>query len=328
MISHAYDEAAEKGDFHSKIELCKQEEILWDTARIEAHSPEKHDFNSCRPLDRSDLSRQGCVEIYTLGFAVIKNMPLSELNNFISSIGPIHYTEGGHFYTVKSKPGANDIADTGHALPPYTDYESYIYASHLLQFLYFKATNEDSTLVDGFRVAQDFQKHHPDYFQILVETPAQFQQFYTEWKYYHRLDYFQILVETPAQFQQFYTEWKYYHRRSRRIIELDIKGEVSGVYFGNSHACNWDIPFDKMEKFYEAYSQFFRYLKSPEYQYHFRSEAEDCLMIQNFQVLHGRTAFDANSGSRHLEVSYVAWNYFTGREIFRQFQHLYLNENY
>ncbi|MDE5095348.1 MAG: TauD/TfdA family dioxygenase [Trichodesmium sp. St11_bin5] len=212
------------------------------------------------------------------------------------------YTEGGHFYTVKSKPGANDIADTGHALPPYTDYESYMYASHLLQFLYFKATNEDSTLVDGFRVAQDFQKHHPDYFQILVET--------------------------PAQFQQFYTEWKYYHRRSRRIIELDIKGEVSGVYFGNSHACNWDIPFDKMEKFYEAYSQFFRYLKSPEYQYHFRSEAEDCLMIQNFQVLHGRTAFDANSGSRHLEVSYVAWNYFTGREIFRRFQHLYLNENY
>ncbi|EAW34383.1 TauD/TfdA family dioxygenase [Lyngbya sp. PCC 8106] len=82
-----------------------------------------------------------------------------------------------------------------------------------------------------------------------------------------------------------------------------------------------------MEKFYEAYSQFFRYLKSPDYQYHFRSEAGNCRMVQNFRVLHGRTAFDANSGPRHLESSYVAWDYFTARENFRQFQHLYLNRS-
>lgn len=295
LMSHAYDESAGRGDFHSKIELRKQQEILWDSAWIKAQPPEKHDFHSC---DREAWVNQ----LYTLGFAVIKNMPLAELDNFISSIGPIHYTEGGRFYTVKSKPGANDISETGYALPPHTDYESYMYASHLLQFLYFvenKATGGESILVDGFRVAQDFQKHHPDYFQILVET--------------------------PAQFQQFYTEWEYYHRRSRQIIELDPKEQVTGVYFGHSHACNWDIPFDKMEKFYEAYSAFFRYLKSPDYQYCFRSQAGDCLMVQNFRVLHGRTAFDANSGPRHLEVSYVPWDYFTARENFRQFKHLYLS---
>jgi gamma-butyrobetaine dioxygenase len=294
LMSHAYDDAAGRGSLHNKVALRKQEEILWDSAWIEAHPPEKHDFHSC---DREAWVNQ----LYTLGFAVLKNMPLEELDGFVSSIGPIHYTEGGRFYTVKSKPGANDMSETGYALSAHSDYEIYMYASHLLGFLYFvenEAVGGDSLLVDGFRVAQDFQKHHPDYFQILVET--------------------------PAQFQQFYTDWQYYHRRSRSIIELDPKGEIAGVYFGHSHACNWDISFDKMEKFYEAYSAFFRYLKSPDYQYCFRLGAGDCLMMQNFRVLHGRTAFDPNSGSRHLEVSYVPWDYLTGRENFRQFKHLYL----
>ena len=294
LMSHAYDETGGISDFHIKNELRKQQEILWDSAWIEAHTPEKHDFHT------SD--RQAWVnQLYALGFAVIKNMPLAELDNFISSIGPIHYTEGGRIFTVKSKLGANDIADTDYALPPHNDYQSYMYASHLLQFLHFvenKATGGESILVDGFRVAQDFQRHHPDYFQILVET--------------------------PAQFQQFYTEWEYYHRRSRQIIELDPKGQVIGVYFGHSHAYNWNIPFDKMENFYAAYSAFFRYLKSPDYQYRFRLEAGDCLMVQNFRVLHGRTAFDASSGPRHLEVAFVAWDYFTGKENFQQFKHLYL----
>ena len=251
LMIHAYDETGGISDFHIKNELRKQQEILWDSAWIEAHTPEKHDFHT------SD--RQAWVnQLYALGFAVIKNMPLAELDNFISSIGPIHYTEGGRIFTVKSKLGANDIADTDYALPP----------------------------------------HNPDYFQILVET--------------------------PAQFQQFYTEWEYYHRRSRQIIELDPKGQVIGVYFGHSHAYNWNIPFDKMENFYAAYSAFFRYLKSPDYQYRFRLEAGDCLMVQNFRVLHGRTAFDASSGPRHLEVAFVAWDYFTGKENFQQFKHLYL----
>ncbi|MBO3460928.1 TauD/TfdA family dioxygenase [Aetokthonos hydrillicola Thurmond2011] len=293
LMSHAYDAPVGKDSFHNNIELRKQEEILWDSKWIKAHPPQKHDFHSC--------DHQAWVnDLYTVGFAVLKNMPQEELYGFISSIGPIHYTEGGKFYTVKCKPGANDISETGYALPPHTDYESYMHASHLLQFLYFvenKAIGGESLLVDGFRIAQDFQKHHPDYFEILATT--------------------------PAQFQQFYTDWQYYHRRSRPIIELDCLGQVIGVYFGHSHACNWNISFEKMEKFYQAYCAFFRFLKSPNYQYCFRLGAGDCLIVQNFRVLHGRTAFDANSGYRHLEVSYVAWDYLTGRENFRQFKHLY-----
>ncbi|NEO29403.1 MAG: hypothetical protein F6K36_02905 [Symploca sp. SIO3C6] len=69
----------------------------------------------------------------------------------------------------------------------------------------------------------------------------------------------------------------------------------------------------------------FCYLNNPTYQYCFRLEAGDCLLVQNFRVLHGRKAFNPNSGSRHLEVAFVEWNDFTGRhDFYRVKDDLYL----
>ncbi|NEO73054.1 TauD/TfdA family dioxygenase [Moorena sp. SIO3H5] len=46
---------------------------------------------------------------------------------------------------------------------------------------------------------------------------------------------------------------------------------------------------------YEAYFAWFKLLNSPAYQYSFRLEPRDCMIIQNFRVLHGRKAFDRSS---------------------------------
>ncbi len=121
--------------------------------------------------------------------------------------------------------------------------------------------------------------------------------------------------------------FQYYHHRTQTILKIDSQGQVEEINFGHSHVYNWNLPFDEMEPFYAAYSAFFRYLENPDYQYTIRLQPGNCLLMYNARILHGRKAFSANSGSRHLDVVYVAWHYLTGRHNFEQYKHLYSLEN-
>ncbi|MBD2184863.1 TauD/TfdA family dioxygenase [Planktothrix sp. FACHB-1355] len=291
LMIHAYDQP------HRRREKGKEEKILWDKSGIEAYSLQYHDFPNC---DRTSWVK----ELFQLGFTFLENMKLEELAPFLAdNIGPIYHTEYGAFAPVKFKPGANDLGETDYPLSPHTDYP-YRY-NHPLLVCFYMVENTvmggESVLVDGFRIAQDFRKDHPDYFQILAQT--------------------------PIQFQQFYTEFQYYYQRTQTLLKLDYQGEVEEITFGHSHVYNWDLPFEEMEEFYAAYSAFFRYLENPDYQYCIRLQPGNCLLMQNARILHGRKAFSTNSGSRHLEVVYLSWDYFTGRHNFEQHKHLYLSNN-
>ncbi|NES41189.1 MAG: hypothetical protein F6K20_07155 [Moorea sp. SIO2C4] len=172
----------------------------------------------------------------------------------------------------------------------------------VLQFLYCvenNASGGESIVVDGYRVARDFRQNHPEYFNTLAETPIHFKQFDLHSQYY-------LCNINP-------------------ILKLNQKGEVSEIYFSHKN-CKPNLKFDKVESFYEAYKTFFNYLKSPDYQYCSRLKAGDCLVEQNFRILHGRTAYDANYGTRHLEGVFLDWDYCKGRHNFKQFQHLYLEK--
>ena len=66
-----------------------------------------------------------------------------------------------------------------------------------------------------------------------------------------------------------------------------------------------DIDPSKMKKFYEAYYIFAELLHSGEFKINFKLEAGDIFCFNNRRVLHGRTAFDPNSGNRHLQGYYL-----------------------
>ncbi|MEM7065932.1 MAG: TauD/TfdA family dioxygenase [Cyanobacteria bacterium P01_B01_bin.77] len=297
LMDYAYDKGAGCDNLHEKLELRKAQEIRWDRAWIEANVPPQYE-------ETHNNFDAWIEQIFTLGFAILKIENVRELQSLISQIGPIHKMEEGvEVYAVKSQPDATDLSKTGHRLDPHTDYESYMHGPHLLQFIYCvenETTGGESLLVDGFKVAHDFRLAH--------------------------LDYFNLLAETAPQFQQIYTDSQYYYRRSCPIIEVNSQEQVTGVYVGPSHAYNWNLPFDKMESYYEAYLAFFSFANSPDYQYSFRLEPGDCIVMQNFRILHGRKAFDPTSGARELNVSYLPWSYFIGRENFKLFKDLYLQE--
>ncbi|MDJ0620299.1 MAG: TauD/TfdA family dioxygenase [Calothrix sp. MO_192.B10] len=294
LLSRSYDPTP-KQEVPSK-------KILWDVALLGTNPPECFEHNVC-------AFDSWMNQLRSLGFAVIRKMPWEELESFTSSIGPIYYlAQYGRYSTVKALPsGGPDLAlsAVGHALSPHTDMTYMPGAPRAVQLLYCvenEASGGESILVDGFRVARDFRHHHPDYFRILSQTSATFRQLFSKWEYY-------VSQTTP-------------------IFKLDEAGEVSDVYFSHKNF-GLNLPFDQVESFYEAYYALFRYLNNPTYQYCFPLEAGDCLLVQNFRVLHGRKAFNPSSGSRHLEVAFVEWNYFTGRHDFYTVKDdLYLiNEN-
>ncbi|NEN88365.1 MAG: taurine catabolism dioxygenase TauD [Okeania sp. SIO3H1] len=286
LMSHAYDDNQEDQPIREKI--------LWDKAWLDVNPPEWVDA-------QSGDSQTWTNQLLTLGFTVIKNLPYQDLDNFVSSIGPVYYlAKYGRYSTVKAIPNAQDLSLSaeGNELSPHTDI-TFMSTPPLVQLLYCVenlATGGESLVVDGFRVARDFQQHHPEYFEILSKV--------------------------PVKFEQFYQEWEYYVSRTTPIIELDKNGLVSAVYFSHKNFGS-KLPFEQVEAFYEAYKTFFSYLKNPAYQYWFRMEPGDCLLVENFRVLHGRKAFNPSSGLRHLEIAYMDWQYFAGREDFHRLKHLY-----
>ncbi|MEM9092730.1 MAG: TauD/TfdA family dioxygenase [Cyanobacteria bacterium P01_F01_bin.53] len=278
----------------TKLEPTK---ILWDNHTLITelpHWPDGYDTRFDTWITQLD----------TLGFVRLRNMPWSALDPFVSAVGPVYELMNfGRYSTVKVFPNSHDLSlSEGKALPPHTDL-TYIPAPPVVQLLYcveHGATGGESMLVDGFRVAEDFRRDHPDYFKVLSESPVQFRQFFAE------LGYF-VSHQTP-------------------IINLNSQtGNVTSICFSHKNF-GLNQPFQEVERFYEAYVAFSRYLKSPTYQYHFRLEPGDCLLLQNFRMLHGRSAFDAHSGPRHLEVAYLEWIYFLGRRDYQTLKPLYMAE--
>lgn len=272
-----------------------REEVLWNRAFLESHLSEWENSHV-------GISQRWKEQLFRFGFTLIHDLTPQEHRDFLSSIGPMLHTEAGAFYDVEFKPGANDLGDTCHALTPHTDYPNRDYP-HLLACFYMvenESIGGESTLVDGFRVVKDFAEKEPDRFRLLAET--------------------------PIQFRQFYHDWQYYYTRSVPVIELGDNAEVVSINFAHSHASNWNLPFDRMEEFYRAYSAFFNYIKNPDYQYCFRLKKGDCLLMNNNRILHGRKSFEIGSGSRLLRVGYLVWDHLTGRENFQQYKDLYLSK--
>ncbi|NEQ75304.1 MAG: taurine catabolism dioxygenase TauD [Okeania sp. SIO2C9] len=282
-------------DVHNTEEIEKQV-ILWNKAWLETNSIQKYDLQSC--------SRESWMnQLLQLGFVVIRNIPLEELESFLVSLGPIRNTEYGTIITQNTSLAERDIAATSNTLTPHTDLS--FWCNHKVTEFLYSVTNDtiggESLVVDGFSVARDFREDHPNDFRILAETLIPF-----------------CRVEP---------EYQYSFRPKHSIIELDREDEIVAVRFSHKN-CTPILPAEQIEAFYQAYITFSHYLKNQDYQYRFRLEPGDCLLMQNFRILHGRTAFESNSGSREFRVGYIEWDYVLGRYFYqREFNQKFSHNN-
>ena len=215
------------------------------------------------------------------GFGLLHNVPtrpgmVAEVGD---RLGYVRTTNYGKLFDVISVPDPNNLANTALGLGVHSDnpYRDPTPGVQLLHCLVSDAPGGDSILVDGFAAAEQLRAWAPEQFELLTRVPANFR-----------------FADKDADLQT-----------RRPLISVDFEGRLKAVHFNNRSFAGIDVPVELVEPWYEAYRNFAQILKQPERELTFRLVPGDLLVMQNERALHGRTAFDANLGRRHLQGCYV-----------------------
>ena len=115
---------------------------------------------------------------YKYGFVLIKNTRADEnfLVKFANSIGTVRPTNFGTTFNVRSEKNYNDLAYTNHYIAPHTDnpYRKPVPCIQLLHCICNEVEGGNSTVVDGFAVAEYLKKNRKDLFNVLSSTKVRY----------------------------------------------------------------------------------------------------------------------------------------------------------
>jgi len=239
------------------------------------------------------------MNFYKYGFVIIKNTPIENkfLLKFVNSIGPVKITNFGEYFDVMSKPNPNDLAYKPIALPPHTDNPYRKPAAPGIQFLHClqnEVSGGFSTLVDGFAVAEYLKKNNSQAFESLTTTNLRYQ--------FQDKD---IVLENWGE-----------------LIELDKDGDYKQVRYSTRVDYVPPLETEKLKIFYQSRKLLSELYCSSEFELKFKLQPGDIMMFDNHRLLHGRTAYDANEGMRHLQGCYLEFDATDGklRHLARKFK--------
>ena len=225
------------------------------------------------------------------GIAIVKNTPVEKESAF-PVLNRISHTRETFFKTpfeVINIPKPNNSAYTSHALRNHMDLPWFETPPgyQFLHCLINSAKGGDSSAVDGFAVADYLKKNETEVFETLVNVPLKFRD----------KDYTQELI------RGFYAP----------AISLTKDNDYNDIRFSVATMDALDCHPDIMDKVYKAHHKFGNLLHDDKFQIKFRLEPGDIFSFNNRRVLHGRTAFDPNSGRRHLQGYYMDRDEIIGR---------------
>ncbi|MGV2976960.1 TauD/TfdA family dioxygenase [Roseibium alexandrii] len=229
----------------------------------------------------ADARKTWAGAMLTDGVSLITGMPNTDagLTDLAGQLGYVRPSYFGHTFEVKTHIKPTNLAFTSKALPLHTDLPSEEFAPGI-QYLHCRANSVeggDSIIVDGLAVAEDFRAAYPDDFKLLVETDI---------PYYCEHDTFDM-------------------RARQHVIELDDYGNISGVTISQHHEDIFDLPQEALDAYYPAFCRFGRMMRDEKYVMRFRLNAGECIVFDNHRIVHGRVAYSATSGERHLRGCYT-----------------------
>ncbi|MHB0775878.1 TauD/TfdA family dioxygenase [Halomonas sp. WWR20] len=215
------------------------------------------------------------------GLVLLDEGPLEEeeVSRLAGRIGPMRATNFGARFDVRSKPNPNNAAYTPIALALHTDLPNWRQPPdiQLLYCLQNEAEGGESTFADGFAVAAALRQQAPEAFRMLSETPIDFR---------FQDEEHDISVRAP-------------------IIQLDADGNPLEIRFNNWIRDTLRLPLQSVDAWYAAYRHFWQLLHDPHHQIEFSLAPGQMIAFDNRRVLHGRRAFDPNTGKRHLQGTYL-----------------------
>ncbi len=264
-------------DYGAGRRVERRAPVLWDATTVrdvmaEASWPELRDDPAvrCEFVERFVVAGLGILhDVPTVPGSVIE---VGEL------LGEVRTTSWGRVFDVISVPDANSVAYTNLPLVTHTDegYRDPAPTVQLQHFLRNEAEGGDSTLVDGFAVAEEVRRTDPEGFDLLTRVMLHF----------HFRD------DTAE------------HEHHGPVIELHPDGTLRAVRFSNHSARPFLLDADLMAPYYRAYRTFGRLRESARFRFDVRLGAGDMYLVDNRRVLHGRTGF-AGQGHRHLQSCYI-----------------------
>ena len=255
--------------------------FFWDQKLKKTFNKIKIDHN--KVLNKDNHLQKWLKLLHEYGFAIIKNAPIKKKSAFkiLNRISHHRETFFGTPFEVINVPKPNNTAYTADALRNHTDLPYFEYAPgyQFLHCLVNDAKGGNSSVVDGFSVANYLKRYEKDAFKVLTDTYVKFKD----------TDYTQKatrVLHSP-------------------LITLTKDSDFNDIRFSMAAMGTVDVDSKKMKKFYEAYYLFAKLLHNKKFKIDFRLESGDIFCFNNRRVLHGRTSFDPNSGNRHLQGYYL-----------------------
>jgi len=218
--------------------------------------------------------------LHTEGIALIECMPdeANILEKTVSKVGHLRGTNYGLVFEVKSEHSPNNQACTSEELTFHTDHAHHEYTPGY-QFIHFiknEAIGGESIFVDGFKVVERLKKEHSEYYYLLCKHSINF--------HFHDEEYDVMTQKT--------------------VFE-EVDGKVVAINFSPHLATAFQIPHDIMRSYYLAYRCFMKMLYKPEFLIQLKIESGDLAAFDNQRILHGRRAYDINTGNRYLRGCYI-----------------------
>ena len=212
------------------------------------------------------------------GFALATGVPptLEATKELVTRIGYVRETIFGGMWEFTANLAFKDTAYTSSAIGPHTD-GTYSFDSpgyQLFHCLQFDGSGGDSTLVDGFKVADQIRRTDPLAFQTLSS------------------------VKVPAQ----YLGDGVHLRAEHSVIALDHNGDFSQIAYNNYDRAPFRLPTPRMNGFYRALNLFNRSINDPSNEITLRLLPGTALLFDNWRTLHGRRAYQ---GFRRLCGAYL-----------------------
>ena len=272
-------------EFDNKDTIIKSiTKIKWDSTldKIKNFEYEEKLFES---KEMHDL----LMSFYQYGFVIIKNIPTHDnfIVKFANSIGSVRRTNFGEYFDVKSKPDPNDLAYTSLGLSPHTDnpYRNPVPCIQLLHCIESEVSGGLSTLVDGFTVTEDLKNENPDFYKILSEVKVRFKFIDKE-----------VVLE----------DWS-------ELIKLNDDKTFKQVRFSPRLDYVPILEKDKLDLYYRARKKLSEMYNSKKYRIEFKLEPKDLMMMDNYRLLHGRTAYETKEGNRYLQGCYIDYDSTEGK---------------
>ena len=260
--------------------------VLWNAA-IAAHTPTAH---HAAVTDTPAALLRWLEGVDRLGFGILHGVPVAdgEVARVAELFGFVRETNYGRWFDVRSVVDPTNLADTSLGLPPHTDnpYRDPAPTLQLLHCLRSTTSGGDNVLVDAWRVAAEVRTIDPDGFALLATVPVSFEY-----------------VDDTAEV-----------RATAPLIDLDTSGTVRGVRFNNRSVRPpapgvapgaGGLDATTLTAWYDAFVLFSQLVDDERFQVRLHLEPGELFIVDNRRVLHGRTAYDARAGARHLQGCYA-----------------------